>query len=92
MHKRIEIRYPGELRRVVLDIDRAMQDGLLVEEGSTDEDFTLPRQVPFSDLVAGSPGGDVLDYRFVCPESGARFQLGVETYHGSGGCWQLTDV
>ena len=92
MEKTIEVRSPGQLRSLIADIASMLEEGVLSENPASAAQLVSGEQVPFQDLVAGKPGGDVLDYRFCCTACGTRFRLGVETYHGAGGSWRVMDV
>lgn len=92
MHKSIEIRSPGQLRSLIADLASVLEEGTLLEEPVSASQVVSGEMVPLQELFAGKQTGDVLDYRFYCAACGTRFRLGVETYHGAGGSWQVMDV
>ena len=45
-------------------------------------------QPAFDELDLSQPWPDVLQYWFECPACAKRFELSIETYHGSVGVWR----
>jgi hypothetical protein len=78
----LDIRGPGELRKVKSYIERLITDGVLVESKISEfsEPFsTLPRDGMMPDYISNS---------FSCLGCGQTFKLEVETYHGAGGSFR----
>ena len=83
--ERVEIRLPGQLRRVLQAV-RTLVEGrelrvLPYAEGTPDD-------LPFSSLSDEGPWPDAIHYRFQCNRCSTYFALSAETYHGSGGEWR----
>ncbi len=80
----IPIRVPADLTRAIRLVREAIALGVLVQ---------VPLPSPFSrsfeELQPEGPWDDLLDLRFRCTSCGQEFQLGAETYHGSGGEWSV---
>lgn len=82
---RVDIRTPGELQRALRVVRANLDDGTLVEvEGSG-------REVRFADIPLGGPWPDFLKCDFQCRKCGAAFSLAVETHHGAGGRWSVSE-
>ncbi len=43
----------------------------------------------FRALAETNAWGDIVDYYFECPVCGSIYRLFADTYHGSGGSWQM---
>jgi hypothetical protein len=85
VHEPIEIRLPGQLRRLLhalRELVEASQLRVLTQAECT------PNEPPFLSLLREGPWPDVLNYRFQCNRCGTYFALSAETYHGSGGAWK----
>lgn len=59
----------------------------VLREVSLVDGYTSP--TPFEELAAGAGWDDIVSYFFTCIWCGQSFRLGAETYHGSGGSWEL---
>ena len=80
------IKTPGELNRVVKLVQDEVTSGSLIET-----DPGKPRnewQTPFSNLLSG-PRDDVVLCYFSCTGCNRLYCLSCETYHGSGGSWEV---
>jgi hypothetical protein len=82
------IRTPGDLQRVVDGVASELARGVLTE-------VTLPGvagewQTPFSRLLKGERD-DLVLCRFRCTKCARLYSLSCETYHGSGGSWELQE-
>ena len=61
-----------------------------IKDGSLEQYW--PPDAPFANkekIEDGSPGGDYVEWYFKEPATGKRYKLSVETYHGSGGSWDI---
>lgn len=81
LHETIKIEYSYQYYNIVEQIKNMLQEGiLLLSEGNCN--FSLiDRNKPFP--------GDVLYHVFKCASCGCGFELCIETYHGSGGSWEV---
>jgi hypothetical protein len=85
-----DISSPAELADVIRVVAEAVRSGELRALALSDEPFTES-----CDILQLSPTGpwpDFLDLRFEEVETGKRFRLKVETYHGTGGRWGDMDA
>lgn len=73
----------AELSDLIRRIKAAVADGSLRQVSRSDR---ADSDLDFSQLEPDGPWPDVVEADFV-DESGQRFQLEVETYHGAGGRW-----
>jgi hypothetical protein len=76
----IEIQSPGEYHTIMASARLCLSDGtLLLLHGTCD----------VQDILDGQPWpDDYMEHTFACTACGRRFELAVETYHGSGGHWR----
>ncbi len=81
----IEIRLPGQLRRILEAVTGLVQSRDLRVLPHPEN---APDELPFASLSREGPWPDVLNYRFQCSRCGTYFALSAETYHGSGGEWR----
>lgn len=84
---RYAIRSPRELHKAIQIAQEKIADKTIAEVTSDRPSVS----VPFVDLVNGAPWGDYVEYHFHCIQCDEAFWLHVETYHGSGGCWEPKD-
>jgi len=76
---RIEIKHPLEIHRLVGEIEQVLAEGTLAFAGGN---------CSLSDIRPDRPWPqDYIEQAYRCPACEQRFQLSVETYHGSGGSW-----
>jgi hypothetical protein len=67
-----------------LDLEAQLDD--LVAAGT----FRLIQSYPLKELLEHQQWpSDVITHIFECSNCGQRFQLAVDTYHGSGGIWEM---
>lgn len=81
-----KIQTPGELTAIVGEIRRAIDAGLLEQVHPSEYGETVEEQVPLRQLAWG-PWPDLVHLVFRSPETGERYVLRCETYHGAGGSW-----
>ena len=79
----IRIEHPYEYFNLVEQIKKYITSGLLsILEGNCD----------FNDISKGNPWtDDVISHTFKCTHCIRTFELTVETYHGSGGNWEVSN-
>jgi hypothetical protein len=82
---RYAIGHPRELRKAIQIAAENIADKTLVE--------LIPDSpwvsVSFDKLAAGAAWDDYVEYHFRCLHCNEAFWLHAETYHGSGGYWEL---
>jgi hypothetical protein len=76
------IRTPTDLERCIDAASRAIQGGLLRDEGAG------RLGDPFAKLADGPGWGDFVDNHFSCTACGQHFRLHAETHHGFGGAFE----
>ena len=81
LHEIIRIEYPYQYYNIVDQIKTMLQEGILVLVDGNCDFSRIERNRPFPD--------DVPYHVFKCASCGCRFELCVETYHGSGGSWEV---
>jgi hypothetical protein len=81
--ERIRIQTPGQYFDLVQEVKEVLAQGTLA---------LICGNVDLADIspTRGWPD-DYIEHTFQCSQCGQRFQLAVETYHGSGGQWQPID-
>lgn len=77
------IRVPDQLRKAIRVAAQAVEEGVLAEI----ETYSGLNQYTFTECAQKMIWGDMVDYHFRCNHCATRFELGAETYHGSGGYW-----
>ncbi|RKP46787.1 hypothetical protein D7Z26_24365 [Cohnella endophytica] len=82
--ERIRIDHPYEYFNIVEQVKEILYVGTLeIIQGNCD----------FYSLQKGQPWpGDVLYHIFKCTSCERKFELSVETYHGSGGVWDVANL
>jgi len=78
---------PSDLVALLGIVRSAVAEGAVVCVENAEKP-ALPGQPTFDELDLSQPWPDVLQYWFECPACAKRFELSVETYHGSGGVWR----
>lgn len=78
---RFDIRSPYQLKQAIKIVNENIVDGTIFE-------ISLGGRLGFSKLAVDCRWSDVIACRFKCSSCGEEFSLHVETYHGSGGCWE----
>lgn len=78
LRRRVEIRGPGELTRVLRVVHAHLADGSLAAVNAAD----------VADLPPEGPWPDVIGSWFRCTSCDRRFEIAAETYHGGGGRWR----
>jgi len=81
LHETIRIEHPYQYYSIVKQIKNMMQEGILVLIQGNCEFSLIKREMPFLD--------DVLCHVFMCTSCECKFELCVETFHGSGGRWEV---
>ncbi|SEO40930.1 hypothetical protein [Paenibacillus sp. OV219] len=82
--ERINIAHPYEYFNIVEQVKEVLKQGTLeIIKGNCDF-FSLQKGQPFPD--------DVLYHLFKCTSCNRKFELSVETYHGSGGAWDVSKL
>ena len=79
------IRTPGDLTKAIRVVRDNVADGTLL-------DVTQPGEIAsgqFAGLAEQGLWPDYLEYHFRCSACGQGFKLTAETYHGSGGGWDV---
>jgi hypothetical protein len=81
LHETVRIEHPYQYYDIVDQIKTMLQEAILVlKEGNCD----------FSRIVRNKPFPDDVPYHvFKCANCECKFTLCVETYHGSGGSWEV---
>jgi hypothetical protein len=82
---KLSIRSPQQLTSVLRDLKRALADGSLRQFSPADAAFAVADLNVVSD---DGPWPDYLEAFFTDPNTGERYKLTVETYHGAGGTWE----
>jgi hypothetical protein len=78
---------PADLEALLGIVRSAVAGGAVVCVENAEKP-ALIEQPAFAELDLSQPWPDVLQYRFECPACAQRFELAIETYHGSGGVWR----
>ena len=79
--RKISITRPDEYFSVLKQVKNFVAENLLtIIEGTCDID-KIQKNTPWP--------SDHIEHVLRCTSCGRRFILSVETYHGSGGCWDL---
>lgn len=77
----VRLRLPHEYIELVSQLRQVIAEGTLAIESG---------DCPLEEIRSGATWpGDALEHRFRCTSCGQRFRLTAETYHGSGGRWDL---
>lgn len=80
-------RGPEDLEALLRIVRAAVAEGAVVCVANAQK-AALNDQPAFGELDLSRPWPDVLQYWFECPACAQRFELTIETYHGSGGVWR----
>jgi hypothetical protein len=80
------VSHPSELRQAIAVARDNLADGTLREIAPPK---SVLSQQPFSKLVGGGAWDDFFQYYFECQYCSEQFRLHAETYHGSGGAWNV---
>jgi hypothetical protein len=81
LHETIKIEYPYQYHQIINQIKTMIQEGVLVLiEGNCDF-YQIDKDKPFP--------CDYLNHIFKCKGCLQKFSLNIETYHGSGGKWEV---
>lgn len=78
---------PADLAGLLGIVRSAVAEGAVVCVANAEKP-ALVEQPAFDELDLSQPWPDVLQYWFECPACAQRFELSIETYHGSGGVWR----
>lgn len=81
LHETIRIKHPFQYYSIVEQIKTMMQECILVLIHSNCDFSLIERDMPFLD--------DVQCHIFMCTSCECKFELCVETFHGSGGSWEV---
>lgn len=84
-----EIRSPGELAEVIRSVAEAVRAGDL--RAVTPSNPPLIAAIDIRQIAPEGPWPDYLELHFEDAQTGERFRLVAETYHGAGGLWELAD-
>jgi hypothetical protein len=76
-----KVKLPSDLRKAIAVARDNLADGMI-------SDVTTGHGRLFDELTTSGKWDDVLLYHFQCNTCGQKFELSVETYHGSGGWWK----
>jgi len=79
------IESPTDLRRWLLKLRSLVAEGGLSQNFEIGNEFADGSAV--SDIPIDGPWPDFIEWYFEAP-TGVRYRFSVETYHGTGGCWQ----
>jgi hypothetical protein len=80
----VEVRTPGEYHTVLAMARAHLTAGALALVSGT---------CSLEDVTEGAPWpADYIEHTFACTQCGRCFRLEVETYHGSGGGWEVVAV
>ncbi len=80
-------RGPSDLAVLLGMVRTAVAEGTVVCVANAEKP-ALVEQPAFAELDLSQPWPDVMQYWFECPACAQRFELSIETYHGSGGVWR----
>lgn len=84
-----EISNLRDLENALRFLKRAVSEGALKQFWET-ESVGITRE-KIENIEVFGPYPDVLILNFASPSSGKKYELSVETYHGSGGEWSLIE-
>lgn len=84
-----EIHSPGDLADMIRSLASAIRDGDLRQVTPRTAPFGTP--VDFMSIAPEGPWPDYLEFHFEDSQTGKRFKLVAETYHGAGGRWELAE-
>lgn len=79
------IRTPGELSAILRELKQAMASGELEPTEPSVPSFAS--DTALADIPEDGPWPDYFELHFLAPNTGQRYKLSVETYHGTGGMW-----
>lgn len=80
------IRSPADLRRILQILQRAIATGTLQQLWPEDSRWVSEESV--ENLLDAGTWPDYVEMHFVESQTGGRYRLTAETYHGSGGWWE----
>ncbi len=81
------VQKPGELRVLLETISEALAGNVIRELPTASVQWSTK----FEELSPEGPWPDYIGCRFQCSDCAQRFELSVETYHGSGGRWSAVE-
>lgn len=85
----VEIKSPRDFDKALKVIRGNLEDGTIIESDYWPEGQLRICSTPFSEIKTKGPyQEDIFIYYFECPECRKLFNLGCNTYHGSGGKWK----
>lgn len=84
-----EINSPGELAEVIRSLTAAVRAGELRAVAPSNPSFGVA--IDIRQIAPEGPWPDYLELHFEGTQTGERFRLVVETYHGAGGRWELSE-
>lgn len=76
----MRIEHPYEYYDLVRQVEQAIAEGTLALVAGNCRLSDIRRDAPWPE--------DYIEHTFRCVSCDQRFQLAVETYHGSGGAWR----
>ena len=80
-------RGPEDLEALLGMVRSAVAEGAVVCVANAEKPALID-QPAFGELDLSRTWPDVLQYWFECPACAKRFELSIETYHGSGAVWR----
>ena len=87
-----EIGSASALRELLDFLDGAIEENLIEQYWRSDDEQiggNTPETV--REIVSSGTWPDHIDWYFLWKETGNRYHLSVETYHGAGGSWERLD-
>jgi hypothetical protein len=82
-NERIRIAHPYEYFHIADQIKEIINEGTMELVKGNCDFFAIEKGKPFPD--------DLLFHQFKCTTCNRKFELSVETYHGSGGAWNVVN-
>ena len=80
------IESPVQLTALLREIKTAVADGVLQQ--TTPDAPQLLADTSFAEIVEEGPWPDYIEMFFVVSQTGQRYRLVAETFHGAGGSWR----
>lgn len=79
---------PAKLRALIAKLKESVVSGEMQQYWPTDAPFAT--EIKISDVNENGPWpADYIEWYFLSVANNRRYQLSVETYHGTGGHWKL---